>query len=174
MIVAHLVTDVTGHLRQPASLDDVTLVPRTIGRLHDAGMVVSAFIDAEPDQVEAAGACAFDACEVHTGPYAGVFYGQGRTASRPEATDELARVGRAGELIRQLGMQFNAGHALTYYNVQPIAALPQVRELHIGHSIVSRAVFVGLRAAVAEMKRLMREAAAGVHAADPSSVGDLT
>jgi pyridoxine 5-phosphate synthase len=55
-------------------------------------------------------------------------------------------------------MRFNAGHALNYYNVQPIAALPGIRELHIGHAIVSRSVFVGLREAVAEMKRLMREA----------------
>ena len=58
-------------------------------------------------------------------------------------------------------MRFNAGHALNYYNVQPVAALPGVRELHIGHAIVSRAVLVGMRAAVAEMKRLMREAAGG-------------
>ena len=56
-------------------------------------------------------------------------------------------------------MRFNAGHALNYYNVQPVAALPGIRELHIGHAIVSRSVFVGMRAAVVEMKRLMREAA---------------
>jgi pyridoxine 5-phosphate synthase len=58
-------------------------------------------------------------------------------------------------------MRFNAGHALNYANVQPIAALPGVRELHIGHSIVSRSVFMGMREAVREMKRLMREAALG-------------
>ena len=57
--------------------------------------------------------------------------------------------------IRQLGMRFNAGHALNYFNVQPVAALPGVRELHIGHAIVSRAVFVGMREAVREMKALM-------------------
>jgi pyridoxine 5-phosphate synthase len=56
-------------------------------------------------------------------------------------------------------MRFNAGHALNYFNVQPVAALPNVRELHIGHAIVSRAVFVGMRESVREMKRLMREAA---------------
>jgi pyridoxine 5-phosphate synthase len=55
-------------------------------------------------------------------------------------------------------MRFNAGHALNYFNVQPVAALPGIRELHIGHAIVSRAIFVGMRDAVAEMKRLMREA----------------
>jgi len=66
----------------------------------------------------------------------------------------------AGELVRQRGMRFNAGHALNYFNVQPVAALPGIRELHIGHAIVSRALFVGFREAVAEMKRLIREAAA--------------
>ena len=60
--------------------------------------------------------------------------------------------------LRAAGMRFNAGHALNYFNVQPVAALSGVRELHIGHAIVSRAVFVGMREAVAEMKRLMREA----------------
>ena len=65
----------------------------------------------------------------------------------------------AGQCIRDLGMRFNAGHALNYYNVQPVARLSGIRELHIGHAIVSRSVFVGLREAVREMKQLMREAA---------------
>ena len=70
-----------------------------------------------------------------------------------------ARTGRAiCERIRALGMRFNAGHALNYFNVQPVAALPGVRELHIGHAIVSRALFVGLREAVREMKALMLNA----------------
>ena len=72
---------------------------------------------------------------------------------------ELGKIREAGEAIRALGMRFNAGHALNYFNVQPIAALPGVRELHIGHAIVSRAVFVGLREAVRQMKALLREAA---------------
>lgn len=124
--------------------------------VHDlagAGIRVSAFIDAEPDQVEAAAACGFDACEIHTGPYARIFHERG------PVRDEIERVHQAGKMVLEAGMQFNAGHALTYYNVQPIAALPGVSELHIGHSIVSRAVFVGLREAVAEMKALMREVA---------------
>jgi len=73
---------------------------------------------------------------------------------------ELAKVRDAGAAVRALGLRFNAGHALNYFNVQPVAALPGVRELHIGHSIVSRSVFVGLREAVREMKSLLREAAA--------------
>ncbi|MEI6548508.1 MAG: pyridoxine 5'-phosphate synthase, partial [Burkholderiales bacterium] len=62
--------------------------------------------------------------------------------------------------IQAAGMRFNAGHALNYVNVQPVAALAGVRELHIGHAIVSRAIFVGMREAVREMKRLLREGAA--------------
>jgi pyridoxine 5-phosphate synthase len=72
---------------------------------------------------------------------------------------ELKKIKAAGEAIRGLGMRFNAGHALNYFNVKPVAALPGVRELHIGHAIVSRALFVGMREAVREMKRLMVEAA---------------
>jgi len=73
---------------------------------------------------------------------------------------QLKKINKAGERIRALGMRFNAGHALNYFNVQPVARLPGVRELHIGHAIVSRAVFTGLREAVRQMKALMREAAA--------------
>ncbi len=72
---------------------------------------------------------------------------------------EIEKIRAAGAAVLAHGMRFNAGHALNYFNVQPIAALPSVRELHIGHAIVSRAVFVGLREAVREMKALLREAA---------------
>ena len=99
-------------------------------------------------------------CEIHTGPYAAAFAAQGRQADAPAVAKEITRIAKAGEKIISLGMQFNAGHALNYANVQPIAALPGARELHIGHAIVSRAVIVGMREAVREMKRLMREAQA--------------
>lgn len=130
-----------------------------IARLADAGIVTSVFIDAELPQVEAAHRIGARVCEIHTGPYAHAFHVTGRDAESPAVVTELGKVARAGEAIRHLGMRFNAGHALNYYNVQPIARLPGVRELHIGHAIVSRSVFSGLRSAVAEMKRLMREAA---------------
>jgi pyridoxine 5-phosphate synthase len=132
-----------------------------VGRLRDAGLIVSAFINAEERQVEAAAGCGFGVCEVHTGPYAHAFRSGGRDPARPRVVRELEKLRRAGEWIRSAGMRFNAGHALNYVNVQPVAALRGVRELHIGHAIISRAVFVGIREAVAEMKRLMREAAAG-------------
>ncbi|WP_374335280.1 pyridoxine 5'-phosphate synthase [Methyloversatilis sp.] len=130
-----------------------------VGRLRDAGIVTSVFIDAEPAQIEAAARIGAQVCEVHTGPYAHAFHGLGRDRESQAVVVELDKVRAGGKMIRDLGMRFNAGHALNYANVQPVAELPGVRELHIGHAIVSRSVFVGLREAVREMKALMREAA---------------
>lgn len=144
--------DVAG---QEARLGDVA------ARLRDAGIVTSAFIDAELHQVEAAARIGVRVCEIHTGPYAHAFFNQGRDNESPAVLTELEKIRKAGAAIRAAGMRFNAGHALNYFNVQPVAALPGIRELHIGHAIVSRAIFVGMREAVAEMKRLMREAQCG-------------
>ncbi|RIX46115.1 MAG: pyridoxine 5'-phosphate synthase [Rhodocyclales bacterium GT-UBC] len=130
-----------------------------IARLADAGIVTSVFIDAELPQIEAAARIGARVCEIHTGPYAHAFHARGRDAEAPAVLAELEKIRLAGQAIRQLDMRFNAGHALNYYNVQPVARLAGVRELHIGHAIVSRSVFVGLREAVREMKQLMREAA---------------
>jgi pyridoxine 5-phosphate synthase len=141
--------DVAG---QEARLRDV------VARLRDAGIVTSTFIDAELPQVEAAARIGVRVCEIHTGPYAHAFFNQGRDKESPAVLAELEKIRKAGAAIRTAGMRFNAGHALNYFNVQPVAALPGIRELHIGHAIVSRALFVGMREAVAEMKRLMREA----------------
>lgn len=141
-------------LGQEARLKDV------IARLREAGITTSVFIDAEIPQIEAAARIGAQVCEIHTGPYAHAFYEKGRDAESPAVLAELAKIRTAGRTIRQLGMRFNAGHALNYYNVQPVAKLAGIRELHIGHAIVSRAVFVGLRAAVREMKALMIAAAA--------------
>jgi pyridoxine 5-phosphate synthase len=130
-----------------------------VARLSGSGIVVSVFIDAELRQVEAAGRIGAAVCEVHTGPYAHAFHSQGRDSESPAVVAELEKIRRAGEAIRSLGMRFNAGHALNYFNVAAVARLPGVRELHIGHAIVSRAVFIGMREAVREMKRLIVEAA---------------
>ncbi len=130
-----------------------------VARLADQGIMVSVFIDAELPQVEAAARIGARVCEIHTGPYAHAFHAAGRDAESAAVVEEIRKVREAGDAIRGLGMRFNAGHALNYYNVQPIARLPGIRELHIGHAIVSRAVFSGMRDAVREMKRLMREAA---------------
>ncbi|MBL8473549.1 MAG: pyridoxine 5'-phosphate synthase [Rhodocyclaceae bacterium] len=130
-----------------------------VARLAGAGIVTSVFIDADLAQVEAAGRIGARVCEIHTGPYAQAFHEQGRDAEAPAVLQHLALIREAGAAVRQLGMRFNAGHALNYFNAEPIARLPGVRELHIGHAIVSRALFVGLRDAVREMKALMRAAA---------------
>lgn len=121
-----------------------------IDPLRGAGIPVSVFIDAEERQVAAAAQLGVAICEVHTGPYAHAFHEEGRLG--PRATAALRDVQRTGDHIIAAGMRFNAGHALHLENVAPIARCAGVWELHIGHAIVSRAVFVGLRAAVAEMR----------------------
>jgi pyridoxine 5-phosphate synthase len=129
-----------------------------VARLADAGIMVSVFIAAEARQIEAAARIGAAVCEIHTGPYAHAFHSKGRDAESPSVIVELEKLDRAGQAVRSLGMRFNAGHALNYFNVEPVARLPGVRELHIGHAIVSRAVFVGMREAVREMKRLIVDA----------------
>jgi pyridoxine 5-phosphate synthase len=131
---------------------------RAIARLSAAGIISSVFIDAELPQIDAAARIGARVCEIHTGPYAHAFHNHGRDAESAAVLVELEKLRVSGEAIRGHGMRFNAGHALNYFNVQPVAQLPGIRELHIGHAIVSRAIFVGLREAVREMKSLMREA----------------
>jgi pyridoxine 5-phosphate synthase len=133
-----------------------------ISTLAAAGIVVSVFIDPDLRQIEAAKRIGARVCEVHTGPYAHAFHSLGRDAEGPAVVAELEKLARAGQAIRDQGMRFNAGHALNYFNVEPVARLTGIRELHIGHAIVSRAVFVGMREAVREMKRLMTEARFGL------------
>lgn len=130
-----------------------------VERLKGAGIVVSAFIDADLTQVDASADAGFDCCELHTGPYATAFASAGGDfrvgAAGATLAAALERVHDAGERIMARGMRFNAGHALNYANVRPIAELVGIEELHIGHAIVSRAVFTGMRQAVAEMKALI-------------------
>lgn len=126
-----------------------------VARLTDAGIVVSVFIDAELKQVEAAQRIGASVCEVHTGPYAHMFHSKGRDAQSKPVIEQLDMLRRAGAAIQAQGMRFNAGHALNYFNVKPVAQLPGIRELHIGHAIVSRAVYIGMREAVREMKNLI-------------------
>jgi pyridoxine 5-phosphate synthase len=123
------------------------------------GIVTSVFIDAEVAQVEAAARIGARVCEVHTGPYAHAFHAKGRDPESAAVVAELDKIRVAGAAIRAGGMRFNAGHALNYVNVQPVAALPGIRELHIGHAIIARSVFAGLREAVRQMKVLIREGA---------------
>jgi len=135
---------------------DVAGEPQRIGeacrRLGAAGIRVSLFIDPEPQQVDAAAAAGAPVIELHTGAY----------ADAPTATEraqELERLRLAAERAREAGLQVNAGHGLHYHNVEPIAELPGMAELNIGHAIVARAVLEGLAPAVAAMRRLVRLAA---------------
>jgi pyridoxine 5-phosphate synthase len=124
---------------------------RIVGDLKDSGALVSAFIDPDPAQVDAAAELGFDICEVHTGPFAHAAFDAGHDLRSGTMAVELDKVEVAGRCIVDAGMRFNAGHALNYQNVVHVAALDDVEELHIGHSIVSRAVFSGLRDAVRDM-----------------------
>ncbi|GHC20779.1 pyridoxine 5'-phosphate synthase [Aidingimonas halophila] len=114
-------------------------------RLGAAGCTVSLFIDPDEQQVRAAHGAGAPVVELHTGAYA-----EGGASS----DIEYRRLVEAAELAFDLGLTVNAGHGLNYHNVEPIAALPGIHELNIGHAIIARALFVGMKDAVAEMKRL--------------------
>lgn len=132
-------------------------------RLKGAGCLTSAFIDADVRQIDAAAACGFDVCEIHTGPYANEHAKAGGDLTFAALQTARDAVLAAGTLIQSRNMRFNAGHALNFANVGMIALLPGVGELHIGHAIISRAVFTGLRTAVADMKSaIARAVLAGV------------
>jgi len=119
-------------------------------RLLAAGVRVSLFIDPEERQIEAAHSIGAPVIEIHTGAYA--------DAADPEiAEEELERVRSAAEYAASLGLVVNAGHGLHYDNVKPVAAIPEIVELNIGHSIVARSVFDGFATAVRDMKRLILE-----------------
>lgn len=126
-------------------------VAAAIARLAAVGTQVSLFIDADRCQIDAAVAAGAPYIEIHTGRYADA-------TTTAEQLEELARIQDAARYAHGLGLRVNAGHGLHYHNVKPIAAIPEMEELNIGHAIIGRAVFEGLPAAVAEMKRLMIEA----------------
>lgn len=118
-----------------------------IKRLKDQDILTSLFIDPDPRQVEASAELGVDAVELHTGPYA--------LAQKANVIVELERIRTSGAVALDAGMRLHAGHGLNYVNVRPVAKIPGMIELNIGHSIVSRAVMVGFREAVAEMRRLL-------------------
>ena len=121
-----------------------------ISRLNDAGIRVSLFIEPSPRQIEAAMRLRAPVVELHTGRYAHST-GEARTA-------ELTRIAEAAALCAKNGIEPHAGHGLTFDNVQPIAAIPQLAELNIGHFLVGEAIFIGLDASIRRMRALMDEA----------------
>ncbi|AYZ29934.1 pyridoxine 5'-phosphate synthase [Serratia sp. FDAARGOS_506] len=137
-----------GGLDVAGQLDKMSVA---VERLAQAGILVSLFIDPDYRQIDAAVAVGAPYIEIHTGAYAEA---QGELAVQAE----LRRIAVAAAYAAEKGLKVNAGHGLTYHNVQPIAALPEMHELNIGHAIIGQAVMCGLPAAVADMKVLMREA----------------
>jgi len=150
-----LVPEKREELTTEGGLDAAGQLPRmqaACARLAAAGIRVSLFVDADFAQLDAAHAAGAPVVEIHTGHYADAATDAARIA-------EFERIRQAVAYGRGIGLTVNAGHGLTYRNVQPIAALPGIHELNIGHAIVAQALFVGWKDAVAEMKRLMVEAA---------------
>jgi pyridoxine 5-phosphate synthase len=120
-----------------------------VDRLQSAGIPVSWFIDADPDQIEASAKTGAKFIELHTGKYA-------EASGESDRRKELEILKNGCELAASVGLRINAGHGLTYWNVYLVASLPHMEELNIGHTIISRSVFVGLERAVREMKLTMR------------------
>ena len=127
-----------------------------IAPLREAGCRVSIFIAAEPAQIEAAHRIGAEVIELHTGAYCDA-NAEGRFADRDA---ELARLTEMARFAHGLGLEVHAGHGLTYDTVGPVAALPELRELNIGHFLIGEAIFRGLRAAIEEMRRIMDDARA--------------
>ncbi|GKX49514.1 pyridoxine 5'-phosphate synthase [Pectobacterium carotovorum] len=126
-------------------------IDKAVARLSQANILVSLFIDADKRQIDAAVASGAPYIEIHTGAYADALDDEARQ-------HEFERIRDSATYAAAKGLKVNAGHGLTYHNVLPIAALPEMHELNIGHAIIGRAVMSGLKDAVAEMKNLMREA----------------
>ncbi len=135
-------------------------VSEVVAALREAGIVVSAFIDPAPAQIEASREAGFQAMEIHTGAYANAWLLHGSDGRDEKVAAALAEIGTGLKAGLDAGLIVHGGHGLTYDNIDPIAAMPGFTEFNIGHSIISRAIFVGLREAVAEMKRLIDSASA--------------
>ena len=124
--------------------------------LRDAGCRVSLFIGAVPDQVEASAKVGAAVVELHSGAYCDLFH-EGKFE---ESAQELERITQMATYAHSLGLEVHIGHGITYDTVQPLAALPEVMELNIGHFLIGEAIFVGLETSIQEMRRLMDEARA--------------
>ena len=137
-----------GGLDVAAQEDKVKAATEQLGK---SNIEVSLFIDPDIKQIEATVRCGAPVIELHTGAYADA-------KNTDDQQRELQRIIRAASFAKELGLIVNAGHGLNFENVQVIAAIPEINELNIGHSLIAYAIFMGLEAAVKEMKRLMIEA----------------
>ena len=149
-----LVPEKREELTTEGGLDVASQISRmtdVCARLAESNVIVSLFIDAQKDQIDAAKQCGAPVIELHTGHYAD-------TKTDEEQLAEFNRIKEMATYAHSIGLQVNAGHGLTMENTTAIAKLPEIVELNIGHSIIARAVFIGLEAATREMKNLMLEA----------------
>ncbi|MCD6379599.1 pyridoxine 5'-phosphate synthase [bacterium] len=129
-------------------LGDTKRYSEVVMALKESGIKVAAFIDPELSQIKAAAKIGFDAIEIHTGEYANAGLGNSK--------DALRILGDAAKMAAKYNLHVHAGHGLTYHNIHPVVLIPEIEELNIGHSIISRAVFVGIERAVREMIELMK------------------
>ncbi len=123
---------------------------RFIDRLHEGGLKVSLFLDPEPAQIKSAKLTGADCVEIHTGSFSEVW-------GRLEADETFSKIDDAVRLATNLKLGINAGHGLNYQNIKEIASIKEIEEFSIGHSIISRSVYVGLEKAAREMVKLIRE-----------------
>lgn len=124
-------------------------VGEVVAAMSGAGIITSLFIDPDPMQIEMAAELQAPWIELHTGAYANAYFGDGRA-------EQLAILRKGAELAHAAGLVVNAGHGINYVNIQEIVSIPHLHELNIGHSIVSRALFVGIEQAVCEMKSFLQ------------------
>jgi pyridoxine 5-phosphate synthase len=136
------------------------VIAAALEQLQKAGIRTSLFIDPTEDAIRASAEIGSNAIELHTGEYAEAWKVGTSLDGRGALSEQLARLRRAASLGRALGLDVHAGHGLTYENVHPVAMIAEIEELNIGHSIVSRAVLVGMQQAVREMRTIILEARA--------------
>ena len=129
-------------------LADTSKYGDIVTALKESGIKTTAFIDPEISQIKAAAKMGFDAIEIHTGEYANI--------SRGDRDAALGRLEDAAKTASKYGLHVHAGHGLTYHNVRPVVLIPEIEELNIGHSIIARAVFVGIERAVREMAEIIK------------------
>ncbi len=151
---ATLVPEKRQEITTEGGLDVIGDLKRTedvVSKLKNKGIFVSLFIDPDNKQIDAAKQTGADAIEIHTGSYA-------NAKTKNEQAKELNRIIDAAKYAKSLGLTVHAGHGLTYENVKPIAAIKEITELNIGHSIIAKSVFVGIKEAVRLMRQLIYEA----------------
>jgi len=129
-------------------LESQDRVSKVVEALKNAGIIVSLFIDPDPEQIKVSADIGVPVVELHTGAYANAYF-------TPERQNEFSRLKSGAEFGHESGLKINAGHGINYVNIAEVRTLPHLHELNIGHSIVSRSLFTGVQEAVREMRRLM-------------------